>query len=188
LSDSVKLQWEVIKFKNNSFEISDFFNINPVYEKHPSIISTNNFNTSHLNNWTSSDPKNIFKNSYDGSNCFKLGPNAYSPTYTALLDSLNTTEVLVNTNCNVKGENNESNKDILLVISIENDSKTFLWKGIPINKFINGSEKWYKAFNSQVYKIQEENTYMKVYLWNKGKSSICIDDFNVSISKRLIDE
>ncbi len=81
-------------------------------------------------------------------------------------------------------------KDAILVASLETKDSSFYWGGTPFeifkieNKTSKGNFKWITIHHT--FKLKEEylknkDLRLKVFIWNKGKNNILIDDFEIKL-------
>lgn len=77
-------------------------------------------------------------------------------------------------------------KGVIIVTSLENNNEMLAWRSVNLNEFYlneKGIGEWQKAHHSLQLKeewLKAENTVLKVYLWNKEKRTLYIDDFQIT--------
>ena len=109
--------------------------------------------------------------------------NEYSSTFSYPLDSLDLhkfNKIVISSNvyCNFFDETNAS-----LVISIENESGAYIWKGLKIDKYIKAYSNWWPV-NFEIEANTAEikpGSQLKVFVWNTDKNTAYIDNFNIEI-------
>ncbi len=72
----------------------------------------------------------------------------------------------------------------IYVICINENEKSWLWKGIDLSKGYPGKKKWYRFSNSLLIPANvTRNSVFKAYLWNRDKNdTIAIDDLKFEFS------
>ncbi len=122
-------------------------------------------------------------------------PNAHSGKYVSVIDATSEYSLgLVKQLKNISNQtidsvtftywvflkNNDANA--VTVISIENDQgKSLFWDGPSLRKKVNELNKWVQV--KETFKIPsntDKNNILKLYVWNKSKEEILLDDFNIS--------
>jgi hypothetical protein len=124
---------------------------------------------------------------FSGTTSCKTNPESYSTSFQFPLDSLpginQDTSWLIRVSAWI---NSEKRVDAILVISIERNGKSLLWKPVDLDKFVIENKTWNFAANFLElphHLLSEKGTMLKVYVWNKGKNELYIDDMQVIIEK-----
>ena len=107
----------------------------------------------------------------------------YSATFSFPIDSL-----LATTKSNLLISSNlqcyfEDKTDAVLVVSLEDEHGSYIWKGLDVNKYINAYSNWWPIKYNVVipYNELKNNSVVKIYLWNKNQRKAYIDNFEVKI-------
>ena len=74
----------------------------------------------------------------------------------------------------------ENNGKTGLVISLSQSDKNF-WSFLPLKNRDKQKEWKYSFLKKTLEKNNQRNGLLKIYIWNKGKSNVFIDDFGVNI-------
>jgi len=79
--------------------------------------------------------------------------------------------------------NNKSNSQI--VISIEDEKGSYIWRGFEIDSFIKAYSNWWPARCEMELFFEElkENSMIKIYVWNEDKKIGYIDNFEIRMIK-----
>ena len=92
---------------------------------------------------------------------------------------------IIETSVTVKSE--DLNHEAILVFEITNEDGSTIWKGSNLSDFIVDDGAWqniYFADQLNVLDVKQEvssTSILKVFLWNKGKKPIAVDDFSLKI-------
>jgi uncharacterized membrane protein len=141
-----------------------------------------------IKNWTSIDNNQIISvdNIQNGKSYLLDSLSEWSPTFSKKLD-----EIIDNGNnfidISVKIYKPDSFCHAVLVGSIQKGEKIIYWNGIGFNTFIDSlpaTNNWYTIHNSlklsDIY-LNYNNLILKVYIWNKEKQPLIIDDFSIHL-------
>ncbi len=182
ITNSILLQFNYINFNNQLNAIPTIFNTKL---NNDSLLTTslNNFEKSFNTNWTLIDSNYFTNNCNTGKKGYVLKANSYSPAYEILLDTLNADSINVNFELYVNSEKNENLNKISSVISIKNNTETFVWNGANIGYQIINDGNWNIITNSIYFCNKSKNTRLSCYVWNTSTNDILIDDFEVRIHK-----
>jgi hypothetical protein len=124
----------------------------------------------------------------------KENPNAHSGKYVSVIDATNEYSLgLVKQIKNISNQtldsvtfsywvflkNNDANA--VTVISIETaQGKSLFWDGLYLRKKVKEINNWVHV--KETFKIPagtDKNNILKLYVWNKSKEEILLDDFNI---------
>ena len=168
-SESNSLLGKVQKNENNFI----LYSFNDLESKYP--------------NWSvNPEPERSLK-AFSGSTSCKVMGGSFSLAFLVHLDSLSDlspdTTWLIRTSAWI----NASQKvNAILVISIEKDGNPLEWKAVELDKFLIENNTWNYACNFMgvTHKlVSTKGMKLKVYIWNKGKYPLWVDDFQVIIQK-----
>jgi 4-amino-4-deoxy-L-arabinose transferase-like glycosyltransferase len=109
--------------------------------------------------------------------------SGYSSTFEYPLDSLNMTSlhnlyIQTDLYCYAEDETGAN-----IVISLENDTGTYFWKALGINRYLKAYSNWWPV-SFEVGISQKDllsQARLKVYLWNTDKPDVYIDNFSIRI-------
>ncbi len=105
----------------------------------------------------------------------------YSPTFNATLNDIHFRKGCV-IQLSVWINALKTPLDANLVLSIDDNDKNILWRGVNAKDFITMKNKWQHLYLS--YKINEDfsgNEKVKVYVWNSGKGDFYFDDLRIKV-------
>ena len=107
----------------------------------------------------------------------------YSATFSFPMDSLlavTKNDLLVS--CNLQCYF-EDKTDAILVVSLEDENGSYIWKGLGVNKYIKAYSNWCPIKYNVIIPHNELkiNSVLKIYLWNQNKKKAYIDDFEMKI-------
>lgn len=105
----------------------------------------------------------------------------YSSTYICSLDSFLNQNLYIRTSCWMKTEKKEQEAKALLVFSIQDANDVILWKGASLMSQSLNSSEWNQLSLAENYANNLAGCTLKVYVWNKGNTSVVIDDLQVKI-------
>ncbi|MCL2290735.1 MAG: glycosyltransferase family 39 protein [Bacteroidetes bacterium] len=79
----------------------------------------------------------------------------------------------------------ESPTKAQIVIAIENDGETYIWRSFGINNSIRAYSNWWPVKCETEILIDElkENSVLKVYVWNEDQKTGYVDNFEVRLVK-----
>ncbi|MDP4265955.1 MAG: glycosyltransferase family 39 protein [Bacteroidota bacterium] len=127
---------------------------------------------------------NVFKGKYS---YYMSSLLEWGPTFTNDLNKLCTRRNdYIDISVNIKS--NDNIKDILLVSSMESNKKIIDWRTETLETYISprSRNKWVKVYLSvklsDIY-LNYPNIKIKIFVWNRGKHNILIDDFIVKVRK-----
>ncbi len=123
---------------------------------------------------------------------------SFSGNYSYLIDSLsewspsyssNLIEIISNKNnfidISLKVNSNDILQETLIVAAIESNNKSIHWSSSSFEDFnINGTRKnrWFSVHHSiklSDIELNITNPQLKIYIWNKGRDHMYIDDFKI---------
>lgn len=109
----------------------------------------------------------------------------YSSTFEYPLDSLyldhsNTLVINCNLYCYFESATNSK-----VIISVENENDTYIWRDFSIGKYIGAYSNWWQAKCETEINCNElkKNSILKIYIWNEDKKTGYIDNFEVRLIK-----
>ncbi len=183
--DDITISWENISFGpdtnvgRNNYP-NAFFGKNLQPANNLLKQTTNNFEFMN-EEWTNIVPENMVTNGYTGIYSCTLQINSYSAAFVLSLDSFQNKELLIATNCWIKSG---TNADVLIVISVENNSKMQVKNASNIKPQIINSKEWNNVSRFQEYKSEKKGDVLKIFLVNIGQQPLLYDDFTVRIEQR----
>ena len=146
------------------------------------------FETGTSNFWSSIDLSKITDSlSFSGEKSYIINNETeWGPTFS---EDLN--DIMLNENnfidISLKARAIDNMDDVILVATLDADNGTIYWGGTNFNKFIlpnQSNNKWITIHHSiklsDVY-LNYGNIRMKVYVWNKGKRNLFIDEFKIKL-------
>ena len=72
--------------------------------------------------------------------------------------------------------------DVLLVLSVEKDGESLLYEAADLSKFYHLPESWSRAvLSAEITKPIPPGAELKVYIWNRKKESLLIDDLTLKV-------
>jgi hypothetical protein len=165
--------------------VYSFFGITDLSPKEYLFCSNDSLESKN-HDWSQPDENKII---LDGSNrMLQLNPNDYSVSFGYSLDSLNppygTHELVVRAGIWAKARIAIQS---VLVISVEKNGKSLLWKGVDMNEFLHDKNAMNFVTNYCILDkalLQEKGLILKVYAWNTGKEPLLLDDLSVRIEAR----
>jgi len=159
----------------------------PTSRKSQYFLEINNLFDKLLKNW-SWNQGNISKNPMDTTNIcyqFKEGEE-WGPKFNATLLELKCTKHdIIHISVNVFSP--DSLFDASLVVSM-NDSKdsTYYWNNVSQSDYFGIKNQW-KKINMVIrltdIKIPNDSVFIQTYIWNKSKSVLYLDNFDVKVEK-----
>jgi len=107
----------------------------------------------------------------------------YSATFVFPLDSLHLEDngklvISCNLNCYFESATNSQ-----VVIAVESEDNTYIWRSFEIGKFLRAYSHWYPAKCETEININEiiNNSILKIYVWNENKKTGYIDNFEIRL-------
>jgi hypothetical protein len=150
-----------------------------------SLLDFESLDTEH---WTKLDStRRVDSVSFSGSHSYAYSSdNEWGPTYTRRLMELiehenNFIDILV------KIKPLSSIDEVILVASLESGGESFYWRGTPVNQFYIDSipsDDWFTAIQTiklSDVNLNHRNILLRVYIWNKSKSTFLFDDLKVIV-------
>lgn len=151
----------------------------------PKWSSAQTFEEDILPPWTTTAATKIINSaSFSGKRSLQLPPNAFSSTYVLGLDNLLFQNLYIRSSCWIKSETPQKEDGVVLVISIENEDGTLLWKGRKLAEQAINSTHWTKLTLDTAYQQIEQGAVLKVYVWNNGIAPVVVDDLEVQIEQQ----
>jgi hypothetical protein len=131
--------------------------------------------------WNQNGNEYVEEIRFGGEKSLKIGE--FSATFSVVTDSLpidNFARIIID--CNLRfyvTGNTKSN----VVISIENNEEAYIWKGLPIDKYVKAYSNWWPAsFEITIEKKEiKSGSKLSVYVWNIEKETMYIDNFDIKI-------
>lgn len=182
LSEELSVNWETFSFNTKNI-INEFFAIIQNNQDSTILQSANSFEIGNIPNWSIINNESLSIEAFEGEKSFLLKPDNYSCAYSISLDSISKGNIKIEAGCWIKNPDYKESKNILIVISIDNDNGNVIWKGLHIDNQLFYNKNWNHINNYLDYNNIEPNCTLKVYLWNTDDSNILIDNFTVMISK-----
>ena len=195
MKSEIKIEWNQVSFtqphpiysgqKQLINPVYSFFGITDLSPKEYLFCSNDSLESKNPN-WSQPDETKIILN---GSNrMLQLGPGDYSVSFGYSLDSLNppegNQELVVRAGIWAKARTAIQS---VLVISVEKNGKSLLWKGVDMNEFLHDKNAMNYVTNYSILDkelLQQKGLILKVYAWNTGKEPVLLDDLSVRIEAR----
>lgn len=181
LKENASVTWETFDFSEPDV-ISTLFAVKETYADTTLFHLTNDFEVNKVQYWSELSDDLISKDAFEGEGSFLLRPNGFSSTFSYFLDSISINEMRIEVDCWVKGADYKRSNDIKLVISIDGQEESIVWKGISIDGQFIDESKWNHIYNFVNYKKTKPNSILKAYLWNNSNEEILIDEFRIRIT------
>jgi hypothetical protein len=154
------------------FQLSDF-------RRPEKLLQTNNNFELEIPDWSTVErsTKEVYTGSYSAS------VEEYSSTFSISLSRFyldQTDQLLVNASFRM---NLMDAADPQLIVTIEKDDKKEFWKGLPVKKQIKSYGNWLPVSVNQIIDMEDisSDATLILYLWNKEKAELYLDDFNVEL-------
>ena len=178
VASSNKLLFEDKKLNIAIYEMTDLSWID--LTQHIVFQSVNDFETP-VQHWKETTFSEDIK--YNGKKSDKV--MEYSSTFEFPLDSLyleDSDKLVINCNLYCYFENSTNSQ---VVISVENENDTYIWRGFGIGKYLHAYSNWWRVKCETEINANElkDNSILKIYLWNEDKKVGYIDDFEVKLIK-----
>ncbi len=143
-----------------------------------------------LDHWDMFPQENIIDSlSFSGNNSYYIDSTVeWSPGYSIQINDVLENEndfIDISLKIFVQTDLNEA----LIVSSIDAGKTNIYWNATDAAEFqdnLTADGKWINAHHSvklSDINLEKEGTLLKVYIWNKGKQPLIIDDFSISIRK-----
>ena len=181
LKKNINITWETYDF-NKPNVINNFFAIDENITDSVIFQTTNSFEEYKKEYWSKINDDLISKDAFEGENSFLLKPDMFSCSFTFPLDSIKIEDIRIEADCWVKEYDYKKSKDIIFVISIENNEGNTIWKGLPIDGQLIDRNKWNHIMNFVQYRNTASWSKLKGYLWNNSNSEVLVDKFRVRVS------
>ena len=148
------------------------------------IVDILNFESKPSKSWSSLNEKYFCDSlSYSGSYSYHIDSlTEWSPSFSVDLNEIisnkyNFIDISIKVNCNINP------KETLLVAALESNNNTIHWGATSFDIFYKKNN-WFTTHHSiKLSDIRFKNPQLKVYIWNKGKNNLYIDDFIISVRK-----
>ncbi|HNQ12091.1 MAG TPA: glycosyltransferase family 39 protein [Bacteroidia bacterium] len=105
----------------------------------------------------------------------------YGPTLNIPCNNLfdhDTTYISVN----LKAKMESKASELLVVFSIEKDGQSLFWRGVDVSERVNKTDSFSSIYAATELRGKyDSDAVLKVFVWNKAKQQISIDDFEVEI-------
>ena len=160
------------------FEMKEFA---PPDQSETTLLSTFNDFEKAVPFWSRNEQDISGEIKYEGRKSNKI--SSYSSTFDYPLDSLyisDTHKLLIQCSLFCFAEDKTGTK---IIVSLEDNSGTYFWKALEINKYLKAYSNWWPVSFDVTIGNQEarEESRIKVYLWNKDKPDVYIDNFKIQI-------
>jgi hypothetical protein len=196
MKKEIPLSWEHIQFSTGlsivgikEMQYSDSFLLfgKDNSEENNCLINSLNDLESDAKFWSFNPGQEKAINAFSGTTSCKVAAESYSMSFFFPLDSLasisNDSTWLIRTSGWI---NSNQKLEGLMVISIEKDGQSLLWKPVELDKFVIENNTWNYACNFLEVNhniVAEPGMKLKVYIWNKGKTPFWVDDMQVRIER-----
>ncbi|MDD4144167.1 MAG: hypothetical protein PHN68_05990, partial [Prolixibacteraceae bacterium] len=160
-----------------------------LFSKDPQPVSNENvdilsFESEPSKSWSPLNEKYFCDSlSYSGSYSYHIDSlTEWSPSFSVDLNEIisnkyNFIDISIKVNCNINP------KETLLVAALESNNNTIHWGATSFDIFYKKNN-WFTTHHSiKLSDIRFKNPQLKVYIWNKGKNNLYIDDFIISVRK-----
>jgi hypothetical protein len=144
------------------------------------LESTNGFEKDETY-WTYQDENISGEIKYEGERALHTGQ--YSATFIYPVDSVNLEAfrhliIQADVMCNLF-----DSSDASLIISIDNEKGSYIWKSMGINKYIKAYSKWWPVKYEEKINLSDlkEKSVIKIYVWNNDNAKLYLDNFNIKI-------
>ncbi len=182
MTDSLLIEWEQIDFEDKNY-ILQFFNKSLEPKAKEFVNSMNSYENESIINWSKlSASKIINKDFFSGSKAQVLTPNSYSGAYSCTMDTIPFCNLQITADCWVKSEKYNYSRQVILVISIDDNNGNILWKAVPVDDQLIDRMQWNNIFNAIYYSHARLNCKLNAYLWNASNTDILIDDFRITVN------
>jgi len=156
-------------------------NIQPVSDKIADILD---FESEPSKSWSPLSEKYLCDSlSFSGSYSYLIDSlTEWSPSFSVYLKEIisnknNFIDISIKVKCNINPE------ETLLVAALESKKGTIHWSGTSFGDFYKNN-KWFIVHHSvKLSDIRYKNPQLKVYIWNKGKNHLYIDDIEIKVRK-----
>ncbi|MHA7111710.1 hypothetical protein ACRTDU_16380 [Sunxiuqinia elliptica] len=171
-------QYREVVFEDPQLHIQ-LFRILGFADSQPLLTTKNDFE-SNTKYWSSYSRNS--QTAYTGS--YSNQVHEYSSTFKIGIKELNpprTGQLLIQTGFKLHPKAEGS---FLLVLSIEHEKESLLWKGIPLNKQIKYYGNWLPITLNEQIDLTEipQDATLSIYLWNQNKADLLLDDFEIQLS------
>ncbi|NVO19301.1 MAG: hypothetical protein HXX13_06345 [Bacteroidetes bacterium] len=199
MKGEIRVRWEQLSFpdvyrsgavSNAQFQTTDLMFGETIDDSHNIILNSTNNLESDFTSWSQNHNPVKSGKAHSGSTCCFVGAESYSLSFQMDLDSIAglfpDSNFLIRASAWVKAQ---ERLDAFLVISIEREEKSIEWKAVELDKFNLEKGEWNYACNFLPLTpemISKPGTKLKMYLWNKGKTTLLTDDLNVIIERSVI--
>ncbi|MCH2044059.1 MAG: hypothetical protein MK212_07935 [Saprospiraceae bacterium] len=181
LEDTLTITWETYQCNEPNI-LTSFFAMNNLQTDTLIYENIHEFEENNKQYWSEINTTLISEDAFNGNHSFIVKPETFSATFVYPLDSLLGKELKVETDCWLKGGCYEQSTMINLVISVEHEGQSLVWRAVPMgNQFIDARQ-WNHLRNFISYKNTRSKAILKVYLWNTSDKKVLIDHFGVRIS------
>ncbi|MBL4650910.1 MAG: hypothetical protein JKY03_14355 [Aureispira sp.] len=152
-------------------------------KKRPVLLRTAlDFETNSPQHWELFQPQFLTKEeAFQGKKAYIVKPQSYSCTYISSLDSFLNQNLYIRTSCWMKTKNKEQRANAVLVFSIQDANEVLLWKGTNLMTQSLNPSKWNQLSVAANYVNNSAGCILKAYVWNKGDTTVVIDELQVEV-------
>ncbi len=181
LKEHISITWETYDFYKPNV-IGDFFAAIGSVTDTTVFQTTNSFEEYNKQYWNEINNDLMSKDAFEGTNSFLLKPGMFSCTFSFPLDSIMVKDIRIEADCWVKGSDYKKSNDIIIVISVDSDEGSLIWKGIPIDGQLIDPNNWNHILNYVQYKNINSKCILKGYLWNNSNNEVLVDKFGIRVT------
>lgn len=181
LNSKLTVSWEQIEFKNNPERIKEFFHIEKNVADSTIFCSINNYEQLIEKNWSNLTKNQFSDDSFSGIKSHLIKENSFSSTFSISLDSIPFNNIKIIADCWVKSPKQKQSGKTSLILSIEDENGSKIWKGLPVKEQLTDKNQWNNISNYIEFKHDKAHFILKTYIWNINNEEILIDDFRIMI-------
>jgi hypothetical protein len=122
------------------------------------------------------------RTSFTGRNAVAFTPEMeYGPTFLKKTGEINKKGSLKSVMLKFNLNQSDTLKDLISVVEIKDHNKLLSWEGLVIKQTLTANQ-WntIDLHHSFLEPIKDEEYYVNIYIWNKGKRKFYIDDFRIT--------
>ncbi len=122
-------------------------------------------------------------NSFSPFHCADISNTEYGPAFDKALNDINYHK-LTTVNASVNALTNGIIKDAFLVVTVASNDSVWTWIAADLNHWIKKINKWQPVYVSAELPLElTGEEHVKVYVWNKGKNNLLIDDLKITLTE-----